>query len=62
MDKTCKYSKDCGHDYCPSTDCEDYEEKGTKRKHDNDCQCMQCWSDRNCDVNGQTISDAENGF
>ena len=27
MDKNCKYSKSCGHEYCNSTECADFEPK-----------------------------------
>jgi len=45
---------------CINVSCRDCDYATTN--HDTDCECPDCWADRNCDANGMTISDAENGY
>jgi hypothetical protein len=36
--------------------------KKDSQEHDSNCECPECWSDRNCDSMGVTISDADPGL
>lgn len=56
-----KSFRDCyDPDECIRLDCSECDMRTLN--HSDDCECSDCWTDRNCDANGTTISDADNGL